>query len=39
MKFFLIETLWHEKKGFVLHRDSIGEQYIFIHFLTPVTAV
>ena len=39
MKFFLVETLWPEKKGFVLHRDSIGEQYIFIHFLTPVTAV
>ena len=39
MKFFLVETLWPEKKGFVLHRNSIGEQYIFIHFLTPVTAV
>ena len=39
MKFFLVETLWPEKKGFVLHRDSIGQQYIFIHFLTPVTAV
>ena len=39
MKFFLVETLWPEKKGFVLHRDSIGEQYIFIHFLTPVTAI
>ena len=38
MKFFLVETFWPEKKGFVLHRDNIGEQYIFIHFLTPVTA-
>ena len=39
MKFFLVDTFWPEKKGFVLHRDNIGEQYIFIHFLTPVTAV
>ena len=38
MKFFLVETFWPEKKGFVLHRNNIGEQYIFIHFLTPVTA-
>ena len=39
MEFFLVETLWPEKKGFVLHRDNIGGQYIFIHFHTPVTAV
>lgn len=27
------------KKGFCLNRSNIGERYIFIHFLTPVTAV
>lgn len=39
MNFLLVEALWPEKKNFVLHRDNIGEQYIFIHFLTPVTAI
>lgn len=38
MRIFIVESLWHEKKGFILDRDTIGEQYIFIHFLTPVTA-
>ncbi|MDD6484996.1 MAG: AraC family transcriptional regulator [Clostridiales bacterium] len=39
MNFLLIEALWPEEQNFVLHRDNIGEQYIFIHFLTPVTAI
>lgn len=38
MEFEFIKTLWHEKSGFVLNRGNIGEQYIFVHFLTPVTA-
>lgn len=39
MRFYLVETMWHQKKGFFLHRENIGEQYIFIHFITPVTAL
>lgn len=35
----MIEALWPEKQNFICHRDNIGHQYIFIHFLTPVTAV
>lgn len=37
MNFLIVAALWQEKKDFVLHRDNIGEQYIFTHFLTPVT--
>lgn len=38
MNFLMVEALWQEEKNFVLDRDSTGEQYIFTHFLTPVTA-
>ncbi len=35
----MVETLWPEEKGFNLHRENIGKQYIFIHVLTPITAI
>ncbi len=38
MEFEMIKPLWRERKGFSLSRASIGDRYIFIHFLTPVTA-
>lgn len=34
----MVKTMWKEDIGFHLDRD-IGEQYIFIHFLTPVSAI
>lgn len=39
MDFLKVKSLGAEKKDFVLHREDIGEQYIFTHFLTPVTAL
>ncbi len=39
MNFLLIESLYPEEENFTLHRDNIGQQYIFLHFLTPVTAI
>lgn len=36
MEIIKIRTLWPEKKGFNLERKSIGDEYIFIHFHTPV---
>ena len=39
MEFEIIKHLWRERKGFSLSRASIGDRYIFIHFLTPVTAM
>ncbi len=33
----VIKSMWKEDKGFCLDRN-IGQTYIFIHFLTPVTA-
>lgn len=39
MDYTSIGSLWHEEKGFQLYRSSIGSKYIFLHFLTPVTAV
>lgn len=38
MNFTAVKSLYPEDKGFSLNRNSI-ENYIFIHFLTPVTAV
>lgn len=38
MNFLTVKPLWPEKKNFRLSRDDTGEMYIFIHFLTPVTA-
>ncbi len=36
MEIIKIRTLWPEKKGFNLERENIGDEYIFIHFHTPV---
>lgn len=38
MHFDLIQTMWQESEDFELYRENIGEQYIFIHFLTPAAA-
>lgn len=38
MNFLTVSPLYPEEKNFVLHRNDIGNMYIFIHFLTPVTA-
>lgn len=35
MEFLTVKSLWREEKGFSLLRGNIGEQYIFLHFLTP----
>lgn len=39
MEILRVEALWPEKKGKIIHRDDIGDQYIFIHFITPVKAI
>ncbi len=39
MKISRMKTFWREPKGFELNRATIGNQYIFIHFLTPVTII
>lgn len=39
MEIYFIKTNWKEEQGFTLKRENIGDNYIFIHFLTPVTAV
>lgn len=36
MEFKQIRTLWPEKKGFYIERKNTGDEYIFLHFLTPV---
>lgn len=35
MKITQIKTQWPEPKGHVLTRQDIGNEYIFLHFLTP----
>lgn len=37
MEFYAVKSDWHEKKGFNLERSDIGDNYIFVHFKTPVT--
>ena len=32
----MVKSMWHEDKGVELYRKSIGDMYIFIHFITPV---
>lgn len=32
-----IKSLWHEPENFELERTDIGDEYIFLHYLTPVT--
>jgi AraC-like DNA-binding protein len=36
MEFTKIKALWRENKGFHLVRQSTGDEYIFIHLLSPV---
>lgn len=36
MHFKKAKALWPERKGFHLCRQSTGEDYIFLHFLSPV---
>ena len=36
MEFTNIRALWPEKKGMKLERADTGEEYIFLHYLTPV---
>lgn len=38
MILYMVKSHWQEKKGFSIDRQNIGAQYIFVHFLTPVTA-
>lgn len=35
MKIKHIKSMWPEKENFFLEREDIGEEYIFLHFLTP----
>lgn len=35
MKITSVKTLWPENKDFRMVRENTGDQYIFIHFLTP----
>ena len=35
MRITCIKTLWPENDDFKMIRENIGDQYIFIHFLTP----
>lgn len=39
MNFMIVASEYPEDKEFTLHRESIGDMYIFIHFITPVTAI
>lgn len=36
MKITKIKSRWREPEGFSLKRQDIGDEYIFIHFLSPV---
>ena len=36
MHFLKVKALWPEKKGFHLVRKTIGNEYIFLHLLSPV---
>lgn len=36
MKILKAKSLWPERKGFALFRSTTGDEYIFIHYLTPV---
>ncbi|MBE6544394.1 MAG: helix-turn-helix transcriptional regulator [Ruminococcaceae bacterium] len=39
MKIIKVKTMWPERMGFELHRRTTGDEYIFIHYLTPVVVV
>ena len=32
----MVKSMWREDRGMKLYRESIGNMYIFIHFITPV---
>lgn len=36
MQITAIKSIWPEKQGFDIKRDNTGNQYIFVHFLSPV---
>lgn len=36
MKIIKAKAMWPERMGFELHRRTIGDEYIFIHYHTPV---
>lgn len=36
MNIIRVKSLWPERKNFALQRTSTGNEYIFIHYLTPV---
>lgn len=38
MEFYAVKSAWGENRGMTLHRPNIGDNYIFIHFKTPVIA-
>lgn len=38
MEFYAVKSAWGENRGMTLHRPNIGDNYIFIHFKTPVKA-
>ena len=39
MKVTNVKSLWPEKQGFSLERKNTGNQYIFVHFLSPISAI
>ena len=34
-----IKSLWHEPENFELERADTGAEYIFLHYLTPITII
>lgn len=39
MEISMVKSLWGEKEDFFLERKDTGEEYIFIHFVTPVSVL
>ena len=39
MRITKIKSLWHETDNFELERADTGDEYIFLHYLTPVTVI
>lgn len=37
MKILKVKTMWPERAGFHLHRRTTGNEYVFVHYLTPVS--
>lgn len=36
MEIYMIRSNWKERRGMTIRRDRIGDNYIFVHFQTPV---